>query len=185
MGRQSFKDDIQSMVQSIIDEDKKRIDMAYKQIKQEVAKEIQAIIDRDMLENYYNGYEPLIYVRTMQLRKAVAPMIIDQSIGDDLAFSMAIGKDPSRMNHSKLTIKIHKKLKNGEQRTYEYGYENEKVDETLIYSNFTAGTHPNANPLGITSTPTTPTLEKATRSLDELFKEGGKIDKIIENAFKN
>jgi hypothetical protein len=177
MSKGEFYNEIDQMVKDLIEQDKKRIQEAFARIKKEVKKEIEIIIQRDMIDNYYNGYEPLIYSRTFQLPKSVAPLILDDSTENDLQFSFGIKITPpkgaSAMSHSELTLKV-------KGRTYTY--DNDGVEEDAIFANFLMGIHPNANPRGFTSTPTTHVFKTANKAIDNLLSDG-KIDKIINDVF--
>lgn len=175
MGNGGFYNEIDQMVKDLIEQDKKRIKEAFERIKQEVTKEIQVIIQRDMIDNYYNGYEPLIYDRTFQLPKSVAPLILDSSAGDTFQFDVGIKlKDGEKnMSHNILTLKVKGKT---------YTYQNNGADEEAIFENFLAGIHPNANLKGITKTPTTNVRETAEAAIDNLFTDGT-IDRIINDVF--
>lgn len=175
MGSGGFYKEIDQTVKDLIEQDKKRIKEAFERIKKEVKKEIQAIIQRDMLDNYYNGYEPLIYNRTFQLRESVSPLILDSSVGDTFQFDVGIKlKDgEKKMSHNTLTLTVKGKT---------YTYRNDGVDEEAIFENFLDGVHPNANSKGITSTPTTHVYNTADMSIDHLF-DNGIIDRIINDVF--
>lgn len=177
MGNGGFYNEIDQMVKDLIEQDKKRIKEAFKLIKKEVKNEIEMIIQRDMIENYYNGYDPLEYVRTFQLPKSVAPLILDNSTDNDLQFSFGIKLTPpkgaSAMSHNTLTLRV---------KGREYTYDNEFVDEKTIFTNFLTGVHPNASHKGFTSTPTTHVFNTANKALDNLFSDGV-IDRIINDVF--
>lgn len=175
MGKGEFYNEIDQMVKDLIEQDKKRIKEAFERIKKEVTKEIQTIIQRDMIDNYYNGYEPLIYNRTFQLPKSVAPLILDSSMGDTFQFDVGIKlKDgEKKMSHDTLTLTV-------KGRTYTY--HNDDVNEEAIFENFLAGIHPNANSRGITETPTTNVRKTAEAAIDDLFTDGT-IDKIVNDVF--
>ena len=175
MGKGGFYNEIDQMVKDLIEQDKKRIKEAFERIKKEVAKEIQVIIQRDMIDNYYDGYAPLIYNRTFQLPKAVAPLILDSSVGNTFQFDVGIKlKDgEKKMSHNTLTVTVKGKT---------YTYQNDGVDEEAIFENFLAGIHPNASPKGATGTPTTHVRDTAEAAIDNLFTDGT-IDKIINDIF--
>ena len=175
MGKGEFYNEIDQMVKDLIEQDKKRIKQAFEKIKKEVAKEIQMIIQRDMIDNYYNGYEPLVYNRTFQLSKSVAPLILDSSVGDTFQFDVGIKLKggEKKMSHNTLTVTV-------KGRTYTY--RNNGVDEGIIFNNFLEGIHPNANPKGVTSTPTTHVRNTAEAAIDNLFTDGI-IDKIVNDVF--
>lgn len=177
MPNDGFYNEIGQMVDDLIKEDKKRIQNAFEQIKKEVRKEIEIIIQKDMIDNYYNGYNPLEYVRTFQLPDSVAPLILDNSVENDLQFSFGIKITPpkgaSAMSHSELTLRV-------KGRTYTY--DDYDADEDRIFSNFLKGIHPNARLDRFTSTPTTHVFDAANRALDKLLSDGA-IDKIINDVF--
>lgn len=169
MGKGEFYNEIDQMVKDLIEQDKKRIKVAFERIKKEVEGEIKTIIQRDMIDNYYNGYEPLIYNRTFQLPKSVAPLILDSSVGDTFQFDVGIKLQggENKMSHNTLTLTVRGKT---------YTYSHEGADESMIFENFLNGIHPNTN------APVIPIREAAESALDNLFRNGI-IDRIVNDVF--
>lgn len=185
MANNGFQSEIENIIEDIVKEDKKRIALAFEQIKKKTESKIHEAIRTAMMENYYNGYDPLEYIRTGQLFKTAAPLIIDDSDNSGLQFSFGVKlskpNGPTAMKHDKLTVKVTNK--NGEEKIYFYdvdGYD-PKIEE-YIFNNFMRGIHPNANSRGITNTPTTYVYDEINKALDNLLKNGV-IDKIIQDAF--
>lgn len=185
MANSGFQNDIENMIDDIVKEDKKRIELAFEQIKKKTSAKISEAIRIYMLDNYYFGYDPFKYVRTGQLSKSVAPLIIDDSDNSGLQFSFGIKTSPPKgskaMRHDHITLKVTKK--NGEEKFYSYAVKNydPKIEE-WIFQNFMEGIHPNAVEKGITETPTTNVYKAINKALDDLLNDGI-IDKIIQDAF--
>jgi hypothetical protein len=185
MANSGFQNEIENMIDDIVAEDKKRIALAFEQIKKKTESKIREAIKIAMIDNYYNGYDPLKYNRTGQLRNAVAPLILDDSDNSGLQFSFGIKTSPPKgsaaMRHDKLTVKVTKK--NGEVNFHTYNVKDYNPEiEKWIFNNFMNGVHPNANERGITETPTTNVYTAINKALDDLLKDGI-IDKIIQDAF--
>lgn len=185
MANSGFQNEIENMIDNIVKEDKKRIELAFEQIKKKTEAKIRVAIQTAMIDNYYNGYDPLVYSRTGQLKKSVAPLIIDDSDNSGLRFTFGIKTSPPKgskaMKHNKLTVQVTKK--NGEVNFHTYDVEDyDPKIEKWIFDNFMMGIHPNANQKGITETPTTNVYKAINKALDSLL-EDGIIDKIIQDAF--
>ena len=185
MANSGFQSDIENMIEDIVKEDKKRIALAFEQIKKKTANKIQEAIKTAMIDNYYNGYDPLVYIRTGQLENSVAPLIIDDSDNSGLQFSFGIKTSPpkgsSAMRHDRLLVRVTKK--NGEEKIYSYKVKDyDPGIEKLIFNNFMNGVHPNANSRGVTETPTTHVYKEINKALDALL-EDGIIDRIIQDVF--
>lgn len=185
MSNRGFQSDIEDMIDEIVREDKKRIELAFEQIKQKTAAKIQEAIKIAMIDNYYNGYEPLVYNRTNQLPKSVAPLILDDSDNSGLQFAFGIKTSPPKgskaMRHDKLTVKVTQK--NGSTKFYSYNVKNYNPEiEKFIFENFMEGIHPNASPEGFTEPLTTRVYAEINYALDGLLRDGI-IDKIIQDAF--
>lgn len=185
MANSEFQNEIENMIDDIVKEDKKRIALAFEQIKKKTTQKIQEAIKIAMIDNYYEGYNPLMYNRTGQLSKSVAPLIIDDSDNSGLQFSFGIKTSPPKgsaaMKHNKLTVRVTKK--NGEVNVHSYNVKNyDPSIEKIIFENFMSGIHPNANLKGITETPTTHVYTEINKALDKLL-EDGIIDQIIQDAF--
>jgi hypothetical protein len=185
MANSGFQNDIENIIEDIVKKDKERIALAFEQIKKKTEDKIRLAIKDAMIDNYYNGYDPLRYNRTRQLDKSVAPLIIDDSDNSGLQFTFGIKTSPPKgskaMKHNKLTVQVTKK--NGEVNFHTYNVKNydPKIEE-YIFDNFMMGIHPNANPKGITGTPTSNVYNTINKALDSLL-EDGIIDKIMQDAF--
>lgn len=185
MANSGFQSEIENMVEDIVEADKKRIALAFEQIKKKTRDKIQVAIKTAMIDNYYNGYNPFVYVRTGQLKNSVEPLIIDDSNNSGFQFEFGIKTSPpkgsSAMRHDRLTVRVTKK--NGEEKIYSYTVKDyDSGVEKLIFNNFMEGIHPKANRKGITETPTTHVYKEINKALDGLLKDGI-IDKIIQDAF--
>ena len=185
MANSEFQSEIENMIEDIVEADKKRIALAFEQIKKKTTEKIQTAIKTAMIDNYYNGYDPFFYIRTGQLENSVAPLIIDDSDNSGFQFEFGIKTSPpkgsSAMKHNTLSVRVTKK--NGEEKIYSYKVKDyDPGIEKLIFDNFMEGIHSNANPKGVTETPTTHVYEEINKALDALLNDGI-IDKIIQDAF--
>lgn len=181
MANSGFQGEIENMIEEIVAADKKRIALAFEQIKKKTTEKVSEAIKIAMIDNYYNGYDPLVYVRTGQLKNSVAPLIVDDSDNSGFQFQFGIKtsepKGPSAMRHDTLSVRVTNK--NGEEKIYSYkvkGYDSEI--EEKIFSNFMDGIHPNAKG----KTETTHVYTEINKALDALLDDGI-IDRIIQDAF--
>ena len=135
------------------------------------------------MHNYYDGYDPSVYVRTGQLWNSLGPLIIDESDYNNFQFSFGIKrtppKGPSAMKHDEIRIKVENKK--GQIKIYKYKDKDYTPEvEKIIFSNFMEGIHPNAK--GESDTPTTHVNRAVNAALDRLLSDGT-IDKIINEVF--
>lgn len=124
---------------------KNRVEIAMENTEQRVAEKIQEIIWRYGLDFYYDGYSPIMYVRTGNLRHsgAIAPYINEFKKNGMIGFQYGAEFDESLMDHSMLTIKVeYDRKRDGRHVEKFYSYKNEDVDEKAILDNFRAGRHP-------------------------------------------
>lgn len=185
MANSEFYGDIKDMIDDIVKKDKDRISLAFEQIKKETTKKISEAIKVAAINNYYDGYNPLVYVRSGQLSNSLAPLIVDDSDNSGMQFSFGIKRTkpygPSAMKHDTLTMRVVNKQ--GEERFYSYHIKNyDPLVEKIIFNNFMEGVHPRASKKGVTDTPTTHVNRTLNKALDDLLKDGI-IDKIIQDAF--
>ena len=181
MAKGEFYNEIDQMVKNLIEQDKKRIEIAFEKIKQKVENKIVEIIHKDAMHNYYDGYEPSVYVRTGQLWNSLGPLIIDESDDNNFQFSFGIKrtppKGPSAMRHDEIRVKVEKK--NGEIKIYTYKDKDySPAVEKIIFNNFMQGIHPNARG----ESQTTHVDNAINKALDQLLSDGT-IDKIINDVF--
>ena len=181
MANSGFQSDIENMIEDIVKKDKERIALAFEQIKEKTTVKISEAIKKAMIDNYYNGYDPFIYIRTGQLENSVAPLIIDDSDNSGFRFDFGIKTSPpkgsSAMKHDTLSVRVTKK--NGEEKIYTYKVKDyDPKIESLIFNNFMEGIHPNARG----ETTTTHVYKEINKALDALLNDGI-IDKIIQDAF--
>lgn len=138
---------LNEFAEEIQKEYQKKTEEALKRAEKIIYKRIQKIINEYMIKDYYQGYIPIVYKRTGELKKSVYP---DVQIGNqDGAFGITFGieDDWEAMDHSTLHIIVkHKSKKTGKIKEYEYFYEKPDVDEEGIFENFMAGIHPRVGP---------------------------------------
>lgn len=165
---------------------KNRVELAMENTEKRVADKIQEIIWKDGLDFYYDGYDPVMYVRTGNLRHsgAIAPFINEFKKNGMIGFQYGAEFDESLMDHRVLTIRREwQRKKDGKTMEKYYTYENEDVDEKAILDNFRAGKHPLGKPdvffdqgpiwmNGMTgAAPDTLRLWKDSGAIKKIFKE--------------
>lgn len=156
------------MLEDAVNDYRKQIEKALKRAEQRIRVRMQDIINEYMLDDYYNGYTPKMYVRIFQLQKSVGPYTEFGSKDNVFAIAFGIEDEESpygfgAMDHSNYSIKVtyHRKKKSGVwEKTY--NYHDEDVDEKDIFENFMAGIHPNA----VGPTTTQHIRERTSKALD-------------------
>lgn len=139
---------INDAIDDIVNEYRKQVGQALKRAEQKIKVRMQEIIQEDMLDDYYGGYTPKLYVRTYQLEKSVGPytQLTDFDTGFNLSFGIDIDPPygPSAMDHSILTLRYVRK-NNSEpwEKTYDKSGSKYPVKEEEIFNNFLEGIHPN------------------------------------------
>lgn len=164
----STLDELEAMAEKAREEYIAKTQAAIGKIKSEINNEMKKIIDEDAIQNYYGGYEPLYYNRQNQLPKSLAPYV--ESLQDDTGVTLSFGVD-DRPPYGAGAMK-HAKRGKSKRKT--------PPNEELIFENFMAGIHPNANPKGITGDPTTPVKDTVLESIDKYYNE--KIEAVVQNA---
>ena len=122
---------------------KNRIEIAMEQTEARVKDKIGELI-KDGLKSYYEGYDPVMYVRTKQLRDSGAASPKTKSFKKNglVGFQYGAIFDPDRMDHSVYELKIvykHKKDSGVWEKKYTY---HDDVNEQDILDNFRFGLHP-------------------------------------------
>ena len=135
--------DAMDAINDIVNDYRKQVEQALKRAEEKIRIRMQEIIQEDMLDDYYNGYTPKLYVRTYQLEKSVGPYTKLTDIGTGFKLIFGVETDspygPSAMEHNTLTLRYTSK--NG--TTWEKSYEKSDSDEEKIFENFLEGIHPN------------------------------------------
>lgn len=148
-------------------EENKKIEIALDRTMDRVKEKVEEYLQL-MSQAYYDGYDPVSYIRTMQLQKSatrpVNPSAKITTHGNMTSLSFGVTWDEETMNHSSYTIKArwydkkHKKWKDVKKRkTYKVNPGKKggsSVDEGKILNFFQEGIHPNFSLEGITSDPT-------------------------------
>lgn len=161
---------------------KNRVEIAMENTEKRVAEKIQEIIWRYGLDFYYNGYNPIMYVRTGNLRHsgAISPYINEFKKNGMIGFQYGAEFDESLMDHRMLTVKVeYDRKRDGKHIEKYYSYVNEDADEKAILDNFRAGIHPNTDvnqgPIwmkGLTgAAPDALRLWKNSGAIQNIFKE--------------
>ena len=130
-------------IDDIVNEYRKQVEQALKRAEEKIRVRMQEIIQEDMLDDYYNGYTPKLYVRTQQLENSVGPYskLTDFGTGFNLSFGIEIDPPygPSAMDHNILTLHYIRK----NETSWEKSYDKSDADEEKIFENFLEGIHPN------------------------------------------
>ena len=160
---------INDMIDDIVDDYRKQVAQALKRAEQKIKIRMKEIIQEYMLDDYYNGYSPKMYVRIHQLEKSVGPYTELKESGNVFGLSFGVDIDPpygaSAMDHSQYSINVvyQRKKKPGTwERTYTY--QDDDVNEEAIFENFLAGIHPNVGPAN-----TSNIRERVKKALDIFF----------------
>lgn len=136
---------VNDMIDDIVNDYRKQVAQALKRAEQEIRVKMQEIIQEYMLDDYYQGYTPKLYVRIYQLEKSVGPYTELKEAGNTFGLAFGIDTDdpygPGAMDHSELTVRYSRKKRDDPwKKTYD---KTGKVDEEEIFENFLAGIHPN------------------------------------------
>lgn len=140
--------DFSDALDKIVEEYREQVRKALKVAEQKIRIKMQEIIQEYMLDDYYNGYTPKMYVRINQLQNSVGPYteLKEQNNAFAIGFGIETGDPygPDAMDHSLLILNVQYKRKKS-SGTWEstYTYDNNYVDEKIIFENFLAGIHPN------------------------------------------
>lgn len=147
---------INDAIDDIVNDYRKQVWAALQRVEKIVKVRMQEIIQEDMLDDYYNGYTPKLYVRIYQLEKSVGPYVKLTDIGNN--FNLAFGIDvdppygPSAMQHSGegiLTLRYTRKTSSEPwQKSYDKIVEDKEKFEKIIFENFLEGIHPNVGRAG-------------------------------------
>lgn len=149
MSRFKFNDEIND----IVEEYRKQVGRALKVAEQKIRIRMKEIIQEYMLDDYYGGYEPKVYIRTNQLENSVGPYTELKSSGNVFGIAFGIETDspfgPGAMDHSILTLRYVRK-NNSEpwEKTYDKSGSKYPVKEEEIFNNFLEGIHPNVGRAG-------------------------------------
>lgn len=197
-----LKKAVQEYTDEIAQEENKKIQTALDNTMERIKEEIDKYLEL-MSSAYYDGYDPISYIRTMQLQnKSTRPVNPHARIvqnGNMSSLRFGVTWDEDSMNHSSYTIKARwydkkkKKWKDVKKRatyTVTPGKKTgKKVDEGKILEFFQEGIHPNAVPEGWTEFPTpsplfTESREGAIPELIEEWVDSGELQKIFNDELK-
>ena len=138
---------INDAIDDIVNEYRKQVGQALKRAEQKIRVRMQEIIQQDMLDDYYGGYTPKLYVRTYQLEKSVGPYtkLTDFNTGFNLSFGIDIDPPygPSAMNHNGEGVLTLRYVRKKSGTVWEKSYDKFDADEEDIFNNFLEGIHPN------------------------------------------
>ena len=131
-------------IDNIVNDYRKQVEQALIRAEKRIRVRMQEIIREDMLDDYYDGYTPKVYVRTFQLENSVGPYTELKSANNVFGLSFGIETDnpygPGAMDHSELTLIYNRK---GGGDPWKRTYIKDNVDEKAIFENFLEGIHPN------------------------------------------
>lgn len=183
-------------------EENKKIEIALDNTMARIKEKVEEYL-KQMSMAYYDGYEPISYIRTMQLQKSstrpVNPNAKIQTSGNVSTLSFGVVWDSSTMNHSRYTIKArwydkkNKKWKDVKKsKTYTVTPGKRKgtgPDEEVILSFFQEGIHPRAVPEGMTEfiTPEPLFTENKEGYIPDLIDEWlstGELQEIFNNELR-
>lgn len=140
-----LQNSVDNIVKEITKSTKNKFEIAMESTAERVKEEIGKIIKKDGLEFYYNGYDPVMYVRTNQLKDsgAVSPKIELFKKNGMIGFFYGARFDESLMDHRVYNLKmVYKHKKDNRRWEREYTYIDDDVDEEKILDNFRFGLHP-------------------------------------------
>lgn len=144
---------VNDMIDSIVKEYRIEVGKALKRAETRIKTRLKNMIKEYMIDDYYQGYEPVMYVRTHQLPKSVGPFVEIKEKGGVYSVVFGIDDDPpygpTAMNHDKLIVKVqYQRKKKGGTWEKKYIYDRDDVDEEDIFENFLAGIHPRVGRAG-------------------------------------
>lgn len=181
----AFKNAVNKKVEEIEEKQKTRIEIAMEKTEKRVADKIQEFINRDGMDFYYNGYSPIMYKRTGNLRDsgAVSPCIEETKNSGYVGFRYGATFDETLMDHSGYWIHINYNHKrDGGSWSKDYWYEDADADEKKILDNFRAGVHPqtfvNQGPIWMSG------LQGAVPDAIRTWKDSGAIKDIFMEEFQ-
>ena len=151
---------IDDIIDEMVEEYRKKIKQAVKKAEVVARQRIENNIIPEIVGEYYGGYWPKYYWRQYQLYKSVGPYSEFKESGN--VFSLKLGVEdespygPDTMAHSGKT-----------------------VDNSIIFSNFLSGIHPNVPTLH-SDLQGTNTVEYANSLLEELIEN--ELMPMIDNA---
>ena len=199
---------------------RRAVDEYTKEIAQEENKKIQIALDNTMkyveekvdeylewmANAYYDGYEPVWYIRTGQLKnkgtRPVNPYTEIKTMGSMSSLQFGVIFDETSMNHGSYTVKArwydkkNKKWKDVKKsKTYHVTpgkKKGKKPSEIAILNFFQEGIHPNAVLEGIENMAGLPTPEPlftndregAVPDLIEHWVESGALQEIFNNELR-
>lgn len=186
----------------IAKEENKKIQIALDRTMRRIQEEVDEYLEW-MSDAYYDGYEPILYERSMQLkRKETRPVNPYAEInvnGNMSNLSFGVVFNERSMDHSSYTVKARwydkknkqwKDVKKSKTYTVTPGKKGgKKPKEKTILRLFQQGIHPNASLEGITDMPTpmplfTDAKRGAVPDMIEQWVESGALQDIFNNELK-
>ena len=158
-----LKKAVNAYTEEMAAEENKKIQLALSNTMVRLEQKVEEFLDL-MATAYYGGYDPVSYIRTMQLQRQdprpVRPYTEIQKMGNMSNLSFGVIFDESTMDHSSYTVKARwydkkkkkwKDVKKSKAYTVTPGkHKGNKPNEKKILEFFKEGIHPNAVLEGMT-----------------------------------
>lgn len=193
---------VNEYTKEIAKEENKKIQIALDNTMKYVQEKVNEYLEW-MARAYYDGYDPVSYVRSMQLQnkstRPVNPYAEIKEMGSVSSLTFGVIFDETSMNHGNYTIKArwydkkNKKWKDVKKnKTYNVTpgkKRGKKPSEITILQFYQEGIHPNAVLDGISDFPTPEPLftndrEGAIPDLIEDWVENGGLQEIFNNELR-
>ena len=193
---------VDEYTEEIAKEENKKIEIALDNTMKRVQEKVDEYLEW-MAQAYYEGYDPVWYVRTHQLQnkstRPANPCVRITTSGSMSNLSFGVTFDESRMNHGSYTVKARwydKKNKKWKDVKKSKIYnvtpgkkKGKKPSEIAILKFYQEGIHPNAVLDGITDFPTPEPLfldnrQGAVPDLIENWLDSGALQKIFNDELR-
>lgn len=194
---------VKEYTDEMMEEENKKIQIALNRTMDRVKEEVDKYLEQ-MATLYYEGYDPLAYIRTMQLQnkstRPVNPYAEINQLGNVSSLSFGVLFNEDTMNHGSYQIKARwydkkKKKWHDVKKTKTYTVKpgkkgGKKPNEAKILEFFQDGVHPNWMPEGLTESPTPSPLFTEEPSgaipdaIEQWLNEGGLQDIFNEELKK-
>lgn len=196
---------VDSYTDEIAEKENKKIKIALDNTMKYIKEKVDEYLEW-MANAYYDGYEPVWYVRTGQLKnkgtRPVNPYTELRTFGSTSSLNFGVIFDETSMNHGSYTIKARWYDKKNKQwkdvkKSVTYNVtpgkkKGKKPSEIAILKFYQEGVHPNATLEGIENMAGLPTPEPlftnnregAVPELIEHWVDNGRLQKIFNNELR-
>lgn len=151
----SFERSLLGYLEQIENEIDAKMEKAFENAMHRVEMELQELMEKETVQNFYSGYHPHIYIRTNQLHKAISLTVDNTSAGDFFSFAVYPFYDESDMDHSVYKIKVFyqpkkNKKAHGPRREYiaTVKLKNKPDEEEIMEMTLGEGYHPRVGTAG-------------------------------------